>query len=376
MKDHSARPYKIMWICEGCFLRKKINTRHYAFIASTSGSIVRHLRKEHKVVPPSLQGIQPAAESEGVERNVLDMLRADPTNPRDQSILSNLHTQFDPAMNQRLLLYNNPCLQAEQIPSDRSLVTLLTNEYDRALGPVRALLRRARSMIHFTFDGWTSRQNASFLGVNAHFIDRDWKQWTMILALPALRARHTGAVLADEVADTIGAFGIQDKIGYFTLDNAADNDTATDALATEFGFDRDERRIRCAPHFLTLAAKAMMYGSKRDNFAELLTHWGDKDFMTQEDEQRALSDTVNELQTDDDLGAPEVDFELEMAPEEGQDKCAVPEIINAETMEKHRKYGPFGKLHNLGIAFRTSSQSLEGCHEAQRQTAPNEPVLA
>ncbi len=177
------------------------------------------------------------------------------------------------------------------------------------------------------------------------------------------------------MADTIGAFGIRDKIGYFTLDNVANNDTATESLATEFGFDRDERRIHCAPHFLNLAAKAMMYGSKRDNFAELLTHWGDKDFMTQEDEQRVLSDTVNELQTDDGLGAPEVGFELEIAPEEGQDECAVPEIINAETIEEHRKFGPFGKLHNLGIAFRTSSQSLEGFHEAQGKPPLMNPSL-
>ncbi len=77
-----------------------------------------------------------------------------------------------------------------------------------------------------------------------------------------------------------------------------------------------------------------------------------------------MSDAINELQTDDDLGAPEVGFELEIALEEGQDECAVLEIINAETMEKHRKFGPFGKLHNLGIAFRTSSQSLEGFHKA------------
>ena len=50
MKDHNSRPYKIMWVCEECFLRKKVNTRHYTFIASTGGSIVRHLRKEHKVM--------------------------------------------------------------------------------------------------------------------------------------------------------------------------------------------------------------------------------------------------------------------------------------------------------------------------------------
>jgi hypothetical protein len=39
----------------------------------------------------------------------------------------------------------------------------------------------------------------------------------------------------------------------------------------------------------------MMYGSKKDNFNELLAHWGDKDFMNKEDEQRQLSDAIDEL---------------------------------------------------------------------------------
>ncbi|KAH7461670.1 hypothetical protein FOMA001_g9234 [Fusarium oxysporum f. sp. matthiolae] len=286
------------------------------------------------------------------------MLHADPTNPRDQSLLSNLHSLFDPAVNQlllldwltyhnlpfnlvnserfrRLLLYNNPSLQEEQIPSDRTLVNLLTNEYNRACGPVHVLLQKARSMIHFTFDGWTSRQNASFLGINAHFVDRDWKQWRILLALPALRNRHTGAALADEVADTICAFGLQDSQGYDVW-------------------------------------------QQRDNFDELLAHWGDKDFMTEEDEQRQLSDAINELGTDDDFGTPsmEEDLELETAPEQSQDQCQVPEIINAEKVDKYRKFGPFGKLHNIGIALRMNSQLLEDFYEAQRQTAPTEPVLA
>ncbi|KAI8406613.1 hypothetical protein FOFC_14083, partial [Fusarium oxysporum] len=351
--------------------------------------------------PPSRQRTGPVSGNGGAQRNLLDMLHADPTNPRDQSLLSNLHSLFDPAVNQlllldwltyhnlpfnlvnserfrRLLLYNNPSLQEEQIPSDRTLVNLLTNEYNRARGPVHVLLQKARSMIHFTFDGWTSRQNASFLGINAHFVDRDWKQWRILLALPALRNRHTGAALADEVADTICAFGLQDRIGYYTLDNATNNDTAMEALAAEFDFDKDERRIRCAPHFLNLAVRAMMYGSKRDNFDELLAHWGDKDFMTEEDEQRQLSDVINELGTDDDFGTPsmEEDLELETAPEQSQDQCQVPEIINAEKVDKYRKFGPFGKLHNIGIALRMNSQLLEDFYEAQRQTAPTEPVLA
>ncbi|KAG7423407.1 putative AC transposase [Fusarium oxysporum f. sp. raphani] len=359
-------------------------------------------RSQPHKIPPCGKMTDPGSRNGGTQRNLLDMLHADPTNPRDQTLVSNLRSLFDPAVNQlllldwltyhnlpfnlvnserfrRLLLYNNPSLREEQIPSDRTLVNLLTSEYNRASQEVRVLLRKARSMVHFTFDGWTSRQNASFLGINAHFIDRDWKQWRILLALPALRNRHTGAVLADEVADTICAFDLQDRIGYYTLDNAANNDTAMEALAAEFDFDKAERRIRCAPHFLNLAVRAMMYGSKSDNFDELLAHWGDKDFMTEEDEQRQLSDAINELgKDDDDFGTPsmEEDLELETAPEHSQEQCQVPEIINAEEMDTYRKYGPFGKLHNIGIALRTSSQLLEDFYEAQRQTAPTEPVVA
>ncbi|KID96102.1 Ribonuclease H-like protein, partial [Metarhizium majus ARSEF 297] len=328
------------------------------------------------------------------------MLRADPTNPRDQMLLGNLHTLFDPKMNQlllldwltyhnlpfnlvnserfrRLLLYNNPSLQEGQIPSGKTLVNLLMSEYNRALGPLHELLQRARSMVHFTFDGWTSRQNTSFLGINAHFIDQDWKQWRVLLALPALRKRHTGAALADEVADTVCAFGLQDRIGYCTLDNAANNDTAMETLGIEFDFDWDERRICCAPHVLNLAVRAMMYGSKRDNFNDLLAHWGDKDFMTEEEEQRLLSDAINELATDNDFSESNMDeaLELETDPEESQDQYPVPETINAGEVDKYRKFGPFGKLHNIGVALRTSSQLLEVFYDAQRQTAPTEPVL-
>lgn len=162
------------------------------------------------------------------------MLRADPMNPRDQAILGSLHSLFDPKMNQlllldwltfhnlpfnfvnserfrRLLLYNNPTLQDCQIPTSKTLVGLLVSEYNRALEPLSRILQSARSMVHFTFDGWTSRQNSSFLGINAHFIDREWKQWRMLLALPALQRRHTGEALADEVADTICGFALQDK---------------------------------------------------------------------------------------------------------------------------------------------------------------------
>lgn len=150
-----------------------------------------------------------------------------------------------------------------------------------------------------------------------------------------------------------------------------------EALGAEFDFDWEERRIRCAPHVLNLAVRAMMYGSKKDNFDELLAHWGDKDFMSEEDEQRLVSDAVNELTMDDDFSEPNKDppLEIEVDAEESQDQYPVPETISAEELDKYRKFGPFGKLHNIGVALRTSSQLLEGFYEAQRQTTPTEPAL-
>jgi hypothetical protein len=59
-----------------------------------------------------------------------------------------------------------------------------------------------------------------------------------------------------------------------------------EALSTKFDFDKGKHCIRCAPHFLNLTVRAMMYGSKRDNFNELLAYWGDKDFITKEDKQQ------------------------------------------------------------------------------------------
>lgn len=50
MKDNRSQPHKIVWICEGCFLRNRLKTTNYVFAASTAGGIVRHLSREHKVV--------------------------------------------------------------------------------------------------------------------------------------------------------------------------------------------------------------------------------------------------------------------------------------------------------------------------------------
>lgn len=223
-------------------------------------------------------------------------------NPSDQSLISKLRGQFDvkglrmlildwityhnlpfETVNaerfQRILLYGNPLLDSELLPSAKTLLRMLESEYTGATGPVTEVLQSARSQIHFSFDGWTSKSYTSFLGINAQFVDRDFAQHQILLGLRPIAGRHTGASLADEVGDTLAFWRINapDRVGYFTLDNAANNDTCMENIAFEHEFCAEERRLRCAAHIFNLSVRAMLYGSKGENFAAIVAADGDDD---------------------------------------------------------------------------------------------------
>jgi len=139
------------------------------------------------------------------------------------------HVMNDPNL-RRVIYYNNPTIRPTELPYSKTFSRLLYDEFERALPLVRDLLQTARGMIHITFDGWTSRRNSSFLGIDAHFIDRDWKQWKVLLGLPPMIGRHTGEATANEVIAILFFYKIIDKVGYITLDNEAKNGTTMEFI--------------------------------------------------------------------------------------------------------------------------------------------------
>lgn len=141
----------------------------------------------------------------------------------------------------------------------------LRSLYVGAKGAVTEHLKSARGKIHITFDGWTSRYQLSLLGVNCFFVDREWRHRTLLLAIPAICGRHTGDNLANEVAEVLAEWDIQsDRLGYMVLDNASNNNTAVVALGNEFGFEPEERRLRCLGHIIHLAVKRLLLGEAAD----------------------------------------------------------------------------------------------------------------
>jgi len=61
-------------------------------------------------------------------------------------------------------------------------------------------------------------------------------------------------------------FAIEEKIGYFTLDNAGNNDTCMQELGLELNFNPKFRRLRCAGHMINLMAKQVLFGKDTDVF--------------------------------------------------------------------------------------------------------------
>ncbi|XP_044715230.1 Ribonuclease H-like protein [Hirsutella rhossiliensis] len=389
---------RLKWICADCFARGFKKKSDFCFVCSTGAATKKHLRNAHGILAPhDVAGGVRASSLDG--RPITHFIGADFNNPHDQFLVSKLRGRFNSKglrvllldwityhnlpfdiVNterfQRLLLYGNLLLDATHIPSGKTLLRMLESEYRGAVGPVTEVLRTARSQVHFSFDGWSSKSYTAFLGINAQFIDHDFAQHRILLGLRPLSGKHNGASLADEVADTLAFWQVNnpDTVGYFTLDNAANNDTCMEDLAFEHGFSPEERRIRCAAHILNLCVRAMLYGSKQENFAAIVA--ADGDDLDDEEEQvdQAIDEALNgEMKdgTDEDPGA---NTAVDIPEEDLTSSHPAPDEINAASFREYSQNGAPGMLHNIGLQLR-NTQLYEHFLQSQRKESGHGTTL-
>ncbi|KAM3524610.1 hypothetical protein MY4038_007668 [Beauveria bassiana] len=161
----------------------------------------------------------------------------------------------------------------------------------------------------------------------------------ILLGPRPLGGRHTGTSLADEVCDTLAFWQIDDldRVSYFTLDNAANNDTCMENIAFELGFCATERRIRCAAHILNLSVRAMLCGSKGENLTVVVSADGDDD-EDEEEVNRVIDEALGGEMLNDEIG-----FELDaLDPIEDcySSHLALKEITNATFREYSLRGAP------------------------------------
>ncbi|KAJ1701202.1 hypothetical protein LUZ63_000981 [Rhynchospora breviuscula] len=114
------------------------------------------------------------------------------------------------------------------------------------------------SKISLTSDCWTSNTSVGYMSLTAHYVDANWKLQKRIISFIDLAPPHSGEVISDGILDCLMKWGIQDKIGTITLDNASSNDRAAYLLKSNFE-GRDKLHfgglffhVRCCAHILNL----------------------------------------------------------------------------------------------------------------------------
>jgi hypothetical protein len=212
----------------------------------------------------------------------------DTNESREQEILNTLSLAFDKTTSQKLLIrwivYDNVSLRQVDSEPFRDLLAYLSPRAKDAIrtgktvkdwimkgyrihkAKVKQELQDSVSKIHISFDLWTSGNCLSLNAIVAHFVNAEFKNQTILLATPEQTDSHAGTDIAEQVIFVIKGFGIQDRLGFFVLDNASSNDSAMRVIGEEFGFDPDERRLRCAGHIINLIARHLLFGFDKNLF--------------------------------------------------------------------------------------------------------------
>jgi hypothetical protein len=154
--------------------------------------------------------------------------------------------------------------------SDNTVRTLINSEFEKHKRSIIEVLQKSPGLIHIAFGGWRARNRHSLYSIACFFRDENGRPHKIILEVPEV-GRHLGASIAIEVLQIFEVFCIKNKIGYFTLDNADNNDTALRTIGIELGFDGAQRRGCCFGHIVNLSAKALLFGSSTDAFENQLS---------------------------------------------------------------------------------------------------------
>lgn len=236
------------------------------------------------------------------------------------------------------LVHTKPTIQDLIRAHPRSQTTIrrwIMQHYQRSKERIKEELASALSSIHLSFDLWTSPNRHALLGIVAYWISKEGTRKGLLLGLRPLLGPHTGIAQAGIVWDIAEEYGITERLGYTTLDNAKNNDTALreiEGLVKELGHDFDavKRRVRCFGHVINLSVTSFLWGSDAASFAR------------QED-----------------------------AEENGNVNLA-DEIAS---MKAWRQRGPLGRLHNIIIHINRSPQRLLKFQEKVRTHQPDAAVV-
>ncbi|KAI1676761.1 Dimer-Tnp-hAT dimerization containing protein [Pyrenophora tritici-repentis] len=289
---------KNYWLCRYCHQRRKQEACYEADSTTNAG---RHLSGNKPGHSHGPNGPVPIASREGnimgaLAKSQVHIMRSKGIEV-SQEVANEIAASFSTSRFQDALkdwvVADNQSLRVIETPQFRAMIAAVSplaeallwrshqtlhdhiiTEYNTYIPAVANYLREARSLIHVSFDNWTSTGGQyAFTGLCVHYLNSEGKLVDHLLGLPELHGAHTGNNIAAAATTILRLFGVDNaRVGYFVLDNASNNDTAVESLAEEFGFIASERRLRCCCHILNLSAQLVIWGKDRSAYENEAAH--------------------------------------------------------------------------------------------------------
>jgi hypothetical protein len=101
--------------------------------------------------------------------------------------------------------------------------------------------------------------------------------------LPQLAGAHTGEAIAETIIKTLEAYSItRNKLSYFVLNNAANNNTVIAAVARAYNFNAAYQRLCCSPHTLDLVSQAVIFGADKEAYNNVAKQLNTEEVCMQE----------------------------------------------------------------------------------------------
>ena len=94
------------------------------------------------------------------------------------------------------------------------------------------------------------------------------KNTTLLLSFRQLIGPYSGSNMVELVIQIIQDYNLVDRIGYFVLDNATNNDTCLEKVFDQLcpDFQVLYQHLCCFGHVINLAVKAFLYGKNPEAF--------------------------------------------------------------------------------------------------------------
>ncbi|KAF7334741.1 HAT family dimerization domain-containing protein [Mycena sanguinolenta] len=174
-------------------------------------------------------------------------------------------------------------LKDSDIPHRTKIRQRVMEIWDEHLDKLESEMAAAIGKISTTMDLWTDQKKRPFMAVTGHWLEATLvdtpsgpqyvlKLRTDLIGFLRVPGNHDGEHLATAFLYIIDRIGITSKLGWVTLDNASNNDTFMTWLEIELQkrkipFRKLHRRIRCFPHIVNLAVKAVLSAITDMDFA-------------------------------------------------------------------------------------------------------------